>query len=48
MVLRSPDIPSVLIETGFISNPYEEERLSDPLYQEKLAQAIYQGISRMK
>jgi len=45
MVLRSPDIPSILIETGFISNPYEERRLADPLYQEKLAQAIYQGLS---
>jgi N-acetylmuramoyl-L-alanine amidase len=48
MVLRSPDIPSVLIETGFISNPYEEARLSDPRYQQKLAQAIYQGILQMK
>ncbi len=44
MVLRSPDIPSVLIETGFISNPYEEKRLSDPRYQEKLAAAIFNGI----
>jgi N-acetylmuramoyl-L-alanine amidase len=44
MVLRSPDIPSILVETGFISNPYEEKRLSDPGYQEELANAIFRGI----
>lgn len=44
MVLRSPDIPSILIETGFISNPKEEKRLTDPQYQEKLAQAILKGL----
>ena len=45
MVLKSPDIPSILIETGFISNPQEEKRLNDVVYQEKLARAIFSGIS---
>ncbi|MEM6405495.1 MAG: N-acetylmuramoyl-L-alanine amidase [Pseudomonadota bacterium] len=44
IVLKSPDIPSLLIETGFISNPTEERRLRDPGYQTKLAKAIAQGI----
>jgi N-acetylmuramoyl-L-alanine amidase len=43
-VLKSPDIPSILIETGFISNPREEKRLQDVQYQEKLARAIFAGI----
>lgn len=44
MVLKSPDIPSVLIETGFISNPREEKNLTDHHYQMRLTQAIFQGI----
>jgi len=44
MVLKSPDIPSVLVETGFITNPFEEKRLSDSGYQEKIAQALLDGI----
>lgn len=43
-VLKSPDIPSVLVETAFISNPSEERRLNDEDYQEKLARAILGGI----
>ncbi len=43
-VLKSPDIPSVLVETAFISNPDEERRLNDEDYQEKLAHAILGGI----
>lgn len=43
-VLRSPDVPSVLVETAFISNPDEERKLRDPNHQKKLAQAIGQGI----
>ncbi|MBD2815519.1 N-acetylmuramoyl-L-alanine amidase AmiB [Xenorhabdus sp. Flor] len=43
-VLRSPDIPSILVETGFISNSSEEGLLSSDQYQEKLAQAIHQGL----
>ena len=43
-VLKAPDIPSVLIETAFISNPDEELRLRTPAYQAKLADAIMQGI----
>ncbi len=43
-VLKSPDIPSILVETAFITNPEEERRLNDPVYQEKLAQAIAHGL----
>lgn len=45
-VLKSPDIPSMLVETAFISNPDEEERLKSQAYQEKLAAAICKGIQR--
>ncbi|HLY95882.1 MAG TPA: N-acetylmuramoyl-L-alanine amidase [Sideroxyarcus sp.] len=45
-VLKSPDIPSVLVETAFISNPTEELRLKDDAYQEKMAQAILGGVKR--
>jgi N-acetylmuramoyl-L-alanine amidase len=44
MVLKSPDIPSVLIETGFISNPREERNLTSPYYQSRLTKAIFKGI----
>ncbi|MCU5773618.1 N-acetylmuramoyl-L-alanine amidase AmiB [Erwiniaceae bacterium BAC15a-03b] len=43
-VLRSPDIPSLLVETGFISNPSEERLLGSSAYQEKIAQSIYKGL----
>ena len=43
-VLKAPDIPSILIETAFISNPEEEKRLNDEEYQDKLAEAIMRGI----
>ncbi|MBA4265203.1 MAG: N-acetylmuramoyl-L-alanine amidase [Comamonadaceae bacterium] len=43
-VLRAPDIPSVLVETAFISNPDEEKRLRDPKYQNDLAEALLRGI----
>ncbi len=43
-VLRAPDIPSVLVETAFISNPDEEKRLRDPKYQNELAEALLRGI----
>ncbi|MDE2366029.1 MAG: N-acetylmuramoyl-L-alanine amidase [Betaproteobacteria bacterium] len=45
-VLKSPDIPSILVETAFISNPDEEKKLRDTAYQEKLADAILAGIKR--
>jgi N-acetylmuramoyl-L-alanine amidase len=45
-VLKSPDIPSILVETAFISNPSEERRLNDKNYQMKLANAILGGIKR--
>jgi N-acetylmuramoyl-L-alanine amidase len=44
MVLKSPDIPSLLIETGFISNPREEMNLTNPRYQAQMCQAIVGGI----
>jgi N-acetylmuramoyl-L-alanine amidase len=43
-VLKAPDIPSILVETAFISNPEEEKRLNDEAYQDKLARAILDGI----
>jgi N-acetylmuramoyl-L-alanine amidase len=43
-VLKAPDIPSILIETAFISNPEEEKRLRDPEHQDRLADAIVSGI----
>ena len=43
-VLKSPDIPSILVETAFISNPSEEKRLNDKAYQMKIANAILGGI----
>ncbi|GLR08073.1 N-acetylmuramoyl-L-alanine amidase AmiB [Mixta theicola] len=43
-VLRSPDIPSLLVETGFISNPAEERLLGSSAYQEKIAGSIYRGL----
>jgi N-acetylmuramoyl-L-alanine amidase len=45
-VLKAPDIPSVLVETAFISNPEEESRLRSDAYQEQLADAIMRGIQR--
>jgi N-acetylmuramoyl-L-alanine amidase len=43
-VLKTPAIPSVLVETAFISNPQEEKRLNNTKEQDKIANAIYQGI----
>jgi N-acetylmuramoyl-L-alanine amidase len=43
-VLKAPDIPSILIETAFISNPEEEKRLNDPDYQDRLVSAIVGGV----
>jgi len=43
-VLKAPDVPSILVETAFISNPQEERRLNDEAYQEKLARALLEGI----
>ena len=45
-VLKSPDIPSVLVETAFISNPQEEKRLKTAEHQQKLATAILKGLRR--
>ena len=45
-VLKAPDIPSVLVETAFISNPDEEAKLRSSAYQEKLADALMRGITR--
>lgn len=43
-VLRSPDIPSILVETGFLSNSSEEKRLATANYRRQVAKAIYQGL----
>jgi N-acetylmuramoyl-L-alanine amidase len=45
-VLKAPDIPSILVETAFISNPEEERKLADEHYQNQLAEAIARGIMR--
>jgi N-acetylmuramoyl-L-alanine amidase len=45
-VLKAPDIPSILIETAFISNPDEERKLRDPVHQNRMADAIFAGIKR--
>jgi len=45
-VLKSPDIPSVLVETAFISNPAEEKKLRTPAFQRRLAQGIFKGIQQ--
>jgi N-acetylmuramoyl-L-alanine amidase len=45
-VLKAPDIPSILIETAFISNPAEEKKLANPAHQQELAEAIAQGIAK--
>ena len=44
VVLKSPDIPSMLVETGFISNPTEERQLASARHQERIARAIFRGI----
>ncbi|MDG1694714.1 MAG: N-acetylmuramoyl-L-alanine amidase [Porticoccaceae bacterium] len=46
LVLKSPDIPSLLIETGFISNPKEARKLSSGNYQQRMAKAIYNGLDQ--
>ena len=45
-VLKAPDVPSILVETAFISNPDEEQRLRDPEYQTQLVEALATGIRR--
>ncbi len=45
-VLKAPDIPSILVETAFISNPEEEQRLRDPAYQDEIVRALAAGIRR--
>ena len=43
-VLKSPDVPSVLVETAFISNPEEERNLRNPKHQDRVARAIFDGV----
>jgi len=45
-MIKGLDIPAVLIECGFLSNPQEEQRLNDPQYQQKIAWSIYVGLQR--
>ncbi len=46
LVLKSPDVPSILVETGFISNPKEAKLLATSAYREKMAKAIFKGVTR--
>lgn len=48
VVLKAPDIPSVLVETAFISNPQEESRLRTPRYQQQLADAMFTGVRKFQ
>ncbi|MBT8436969.1 MAG: N-acetylmuramoyl-L-alanine amidase [Gammaproteobacteria bacterium] len=45
-VLKAPDMPSILIETAFLSNPSEEKKLRNPKHQHKLARAVFSGIKK--
>jgi N-acetylmuramoyl-L-alanine amidase len=45
-VLKAPDMPSILVETAFITNPYEEAKLKSDAHQAKVAEAVFQGIKR--
>ena len=45
-MLKAPDIPSILVETAFISNPGEEAKLRDPDYRDQLVDALTTGIKR--
>jgi N-acetylmuramoyl-L-alanine amidase len=45
-VLKAPDIPSILVESAFISNPEEEAKLRDPAYRKQLVEALGTGIQR--
>lgn len=44
MVLKSPDVPSILVETGFISNPEEARKLATPAYRKQMAQTVFKGV----
>lgn len=44
MVLKAPDVPSILVETGFISNPEEARKLATPAYRKQMAQSVFKGV----
>ena len=44
MVLKSPDIPSMLVESAFLSNPEEERKLRTPAHQQRVAQSVFRGL----
>jgi N-acetylmuramoyl-L-alanine amidase len=46
VVLKSPDVPSILVETGFISNPGESKKLASTTYREQMARAIFKGVQQ--
>lgn len=46
MVLKAPDVPSILVETGFISNPDEARKLNTPAYRKQMANAIFKGVKQ--
>lgn len=45
IVLKSPDVPSILVETGFITNPIEAKKLNNPAHQKQLANAVFSGVT---
>jgi N-acetylmuramoyl-L-alanine amidase len=45
-VLKSPDMPSILVETAFLTNPEEEKKLKSTVYRQQMAEAVFQGIKR--
>ena len=45
-MLKAPDMPSILIETAFLSNPGEEKKLRNPKHQQKLARAVFAGVKK--
>jgi N-acetylmuramoyl-L-alanine amidase len=46
MVLKAPDVPSILVETGFISNPDEAKKLNTPVYRKQIASSIFKGVKQ--
>jgi len=48
MVLRAPDIPSILLEIGFLSNPEDEKRMLDPVWRDKLVDRLVDAVTRYR
>ena len=48
MVLRAPDIPSILLEIGFLSNPEDEKRMLDPVWRDQLVGRLVDAVTRYR